>query len=1289
MMPRVSIRRRLLTALIGLATLPLVLAGVVLGWRAYQLNVDEAYAHKQEMARRVAVQAEAFMEKIQANLESGIRLSDFAVADTAARRQTLTRILAMRGIYREIAFLAGDGRTSIHLSNSSMLDPGQAVPAAFQEAARAAADSGKVVYGAVYYDPGNNEPLMLLAVPVRDLRAGALAGVVVAEVRFKPIWNLIAGLDLAAGEDVYLLDEDGRVIAHRNPSIVLRETRINLDAGQRRQPGLDSADAFVAVQSFELGQRTFQVVAQRVAHIVLQPAIGSLLITIVVILLTLLGVFALGIPLSRRISRPIIAVSETARAIRDGDLDRRARVEGDDEIGELASTFNSMTARLRATVQELEAEVQERRRAQQALERLNRAYLALSMSNQAVTRATDETALMQEACRIVKEDCGYRLVWIGMVEHDADKTVRPLAQAGFEAGYLDTVKLTWSDSERGRGPTGTAIRERRGVVCQDIVHDPRFTPWREQALKRGYASSAALPIQSDTQVYGALMVYAGEANAFSEAEIGLLSELAENIAFGIARLRALTERQAAEASLAQAKELFQTVTQFATDWSYWRSEDQQAFMYISPICEAVTGYGVAEFERDPALLDRIIHPDDRARWDGHLAEHGEDASHEPQEYRIVTKQGEVRWISHTCRPVLGEDGSRMGLRGSNQDITERKLAEAELAGYRHRLEDLVSQRTGELRRQQAFVEAVLENVADGIVACDERGNLSLFNHASREMHGIDVEELPPERWAERYQLYLADGVTPMGKEDIPLYRAFLGETVQNQAMVIRHRDGGKIDVVTSGQAMFDDLGGKIGAVVTLHDVTEQNRAKADLQRAKEAAETANRAKSVFLANMSHELRTPLNAILGFAQIMARDTAVEASHRRELETIDRAGHHLLSLINDVLEISRIEAGRTTIQNETFDLTETLAAIEDMIRVRADAKGLALKVTCHGELHPYVMGDAPHLRQVLINLLGNAVKYTDQGEVGLHVHPLDGDVRFEVTDTGPGIAADEQERIFQAFYQTEAGIRKGEGTGLGLTISREFVRLMGGEIAVASAPGQGSRFSFTLPLPATGAPEPAGQPGRVTGLEAGHPVWRILVVEDNPDSREFISRLLGDVGFQVRSAENGQEAVAMFESWRPHFIWMDMRMPVLDGYQATRQIRAMPGGRDVHIAALTASAFQEDRDGILAAGCDEMVRKPIEQDRLFAVMAKLLGVRFTYAEAVAPASLRHDIDLSALPAAARKELGIAAEMLDMEAARAVVERLSAEYPDLARDIAGLIDGYRFDRLAELCLLKEKKT
>jgi len=455
-----------------------------------------------------------------------------------------------------------------------------------------------------------------------------------------------------------------------------------------------------------------------------------------------------------------------------------------------------------------------------------------------------------------------------------------------------------------------------------------------------------------------------------------------------------------------------------------------------------------------------------------------------------------------------------------------------------------------------------------------------------------------------------------------------------------------------------------------------------LSAAMNAAEAANRAKSVFLANMSHELRTPLNAIIGFAQLMERDSSLGEVHRRELATINRSGWHLLSLINDVLEITRIEAGRTTTQKEPFDLNDALATIEEMIRIRADTKRLAFTVERHGELPPYVLGDANHLRQVLINLLGNAVKYTDHGQVSLHLHAEGERIRFEVTDTGHGISPADQGRLFQAFYQTEAGITKGEGTGLGLTISREFVRLMGGELGVASKPGKGSTFSFTLPLPSSSAPATPARHGRVLGLEAGQTSYRILVAEDHPDNLEVITRLLESVGFEVRAAENGLKAVEAFEAWRPHFIWMDMRMPVMDGYEAARRIRALPGGREVRIAALTSSAFREDRDAILAVGCDELVRKPIEEERLFEVMAKLLELRFRYDEEMPDTKHLAKGDLSSLPDDLRNELARAAEQLDQGATLSIAERLRADYPAEARVVAELADGFGFDRLLKLC-------
>jgi CheY-like chemotaxis protein len=346
-----------------------------------------------------------------------------------------------------------------------------------------------------------------------------------------------------------------------------------------------------------------------------------------------------------------------------------------------------------------------------------------------------------------------------------------------------------------------------------------------------------------------------------------------------------------------------------------------------------------------------------------------------------------------------------------------------------------------------------------------------------------------------------------------------------------------------------------------------------------------------------------------------------------------------------------------------------------------------VTIADQLPPYVLGDAPHLRQVLINLLGNAVKFTDRGGVTLHVAVLDGSVRFLVADTGPGIPKEEQERIFQAFYQTEHGAARGEGTGLGLSISRELVRLMGGELSLVSVPAQGTQFSFALPLPPAALPGPSGARGRVAALQPDQPRCRVLVAEDKPDNREIISRLLQEVGFEVRAVEDGRQAVEAFQDWRPHFIWMDMRMPVLDGYAATRAIRALPGGDQVKIGALTASAFQEDRAAILAAGCDEMVSKPIEEDRLFGVMERLLGVEFRYAAAPPPAAGAGMPDactrrLAGLSASLRAELVQAATLLDMDGVKGILDRLRPREPELVGALEELLANFRFDAIVALC-------
>lgn len=460
---------------------------------------------------------------------------------------------------------------------------------------------------------------------------------------------------------------------------------------------------------------------------------------------------------------------------------------------------------------------------------------------------------------------------------------------------------------------------------------------------------------------------------------------------------------------------------------------------------------------------------------------------------------------------------------------------------------------------------------------------------------------------------------------------------------------------------------------------------AELIEARNAAEASNRAKSAFLANMSHEFRTPLNAILGFAGLLYREAQFNESQREKLGIIVRSGDHLLTLINDVLELAKIEAGRLEVETAPFSLGNLLRDVASMMSMRAREKALHLLLDRPASFPRNIKGDEMRLRQVLLNLVSNAIKFTNQGSVTIRLR-MRGDSKrllIEVEDTGPGISEEDQKLLFQPFMQLAMSSSTQKGTGLGLFISRRYVELMGGALTFESELGKGSVFRIEIPVEAaeiatTGAEQTASDYDDIAGLVPGQPAYRILVVEDQPESQLLLANLMTGLGLDVKTAANGAEGVKLFEEWHPHLIWMDWHMPIMSGTDATKRIRKLPGGDAVKIVAVTASAFCADQEEFFGAGIDGFLRKPFRFHQAYDSLARLLGLQYTYRGS--PRQERPKVALTpaafaALPLAIRKELGEALEVLDGDRIMAVIETICRIDPELGLTLSRMAENFEY--------------
>ncbi|MGF1938569.1 MAG: PAS domain S-box protein [Nostoc sp. ChiQUE02] len=819
-----------------------------------------------------------------------------------------------------------------------------------------------------------------------------------------------------------------------------------------------------------------------------------------------------------------------------------------------------------------------------------------------------------------------------------------------------------------------------------------------------------------------------------------------------ARAGAELERKQAEAALQQSELKFRTIVEKVNDVLFVINPDG-VFNYISPNILNTTGFAPSEMEGNSLAF--FTHPDDVPKClevAQSILATGEGVS--GTEYRAKHRSRDWVWLTSNAVRTQDAQGN-FQIVGVARDISDRKQAEAALQ-RRAQLESVLSSISRHFIDQDidTAIDFTLQAIAQFINA--ERCAIFELSYEPHEVNLVNewcaanIEPLIGN--ARKGNLEVFPLLAPMlvGKNcalpsiadlppDAPEKEFFKSQSIKSALGVPMVHSGKVVGFIAADTINYTKTWNQedinllklVGEIIAIGRARHQ--AEEALRIAKEAAETANRAKSAFLANMSHELRTPLNAILGFSQLMERDTGLNSKQRESLATINRSGEHLLNLINDVLEMSKIEAGQIIFNPEDFDLYLLLQTLQEMFQVRTQAKQLFLRFEMAANLPRYIQTDEGKLRQVLINLLGNAVKFTQTGGVTLRVRMGTGEqgageearellagskgeefsplppapcpsassqsLHFEVEDTGRGIAPEEMNNLFQPFVQTTSGIQTKEGTGLGLTISRQFVRLLGGDIHLTSSVGEGSTFSFDIQVNLAGALKAAPKlsKGRVLKLAADQPSYRILVVDDRKENRDLIVQLLGSIGFEIEAATNGQEAIAIWQTWQPHLIWMDMRMPVINGYDATKEIRAREKNTTTNfrtvIIALTASAFEEQQASILAAGCDDLVRKPFREQVIFEKIAEYLHVRYICAEDSSEDAIDNNLNniqstildlrsaITIMPIQWVTELNQAAIEVDAERIFQLIEQIPQTHSALAEKLANLVRSFCFDEIIDL--------
>ena len=935
---------------------------------------------------------------------------------------------------------------------------------------------------------------------------------------------------------------------------------------------------------------------------------------------------------------------------------------------------------------------------QYQLERSTKFYTLLSRVNEAIVRVQSPQQLLPAICQIAIDYGEFQLAWVG-IPNPQTQVVEVVAAAGEAIAYTREIQTSINPTlSLAHGPAGVAIRENKTVVINDFLNDPNTLPWQAIAQRYNLKANATLPLAIDGEPIGAIMFYASEIDFFSDDVVKLLTELSEDVGLALRLAESEKIRKQVETALSQNEERFRLAIINAPFPILLYSGNLKP-LQINRAWIDQSGFANRDIREITAWTDQFCSeqlPTLMPLSYG-LAKVQSDRANPPaKEITIITADGSPRIWRFDSSLLTDFTEPKQVIIGMAMDITEQKRIEVAL-------------QESEARLRRAIINAPFP-----IIFHAEDGQVLQINQIWTALTGYSIEDIPT----------IGDWIAKAyGANDLSIQR--VQEIIQDIYALTEKRDEGEIEVTAKdgSKLIWNFASAPLGRIADgrrtiismAADITDRKANEISLAKAKEQAEAANQAKSEFLANMSHELRTPLNGILGYAQILLRDPDATAKQIDGFNVIQQCGLHLLDLIAEILDLSKIEAKKLDVFPKATSLPNLLQGVTQICRIKSEEKNLIFLYEFSDRIPPNVIVDEQRLRQVLLNLLGNAIKFTDRGHVSLRVEKLDIaplsspnptetdsetnlKIRFTVTDTGRGIDPKYLQRIFLPFEQVSDRNNRPEGTGLGLAISQKLVTMMNGKIQVKSELNQGSCFWFDLELPEVNNinnqssdsqdNQKSSGASRITGYTGRR--LTILAVDDRSLNRNVIKHLLEPLGFNILEADNGHSGITMAQTNPIDMIIADLVMPELDGFEMTRRLRLIPKFQQIPIIALSASVLESEKMKSNESGCNDFLAKPVDSALLLRKLEQYLQLSWLYEDiqpTVVKPIINHDQPFVKPPESELRQIFAALDVGDFSTIKEEVQRiiqLAPQYQSFGNRLLDLINN--FDEQGILKLLQE---